>query len=63
MIIEKSQDEIERIIALVQLSNLPEGTKLFVIGCINLASWIPRALVEHIQSTTMQSNTILLWNS
>ncbi|WP_233588712.1 hypothetical protein [Legionella sp. km535] len=28
-------------------SNLPEGTKPFVIGCIKLASWILRALVEH----------------
>ncbi|WP_273198967.1 MULTISPECIES: IS66 family transposase [Legionella] len=47
MVIEKSQDEIEQIIASVHSSNLSEGTKLFVIGCINLASWIPKALVEH----------------
>lgn len=47
MVIEKSQDEIEQIIALVHSSNLPEGMKPFVIGCINLASWVPRALVEH----------------
>ncbi len=48
MVIEKSSDEVEQIVALVLSSNLPEGTKPFVIGCINLASWIPRALVEHI---------------
>ncbi|EEZ95558.1 hypothetical protein LLB_0734 [Legionella longbeachae D-4968] len=32
---------------MVYSSNLPEGIKTFVIGCIHLASWIPRALVEH----------------
>jgi hypothetical protein len=47
IVIEKSQEEVEQIVALVYSSNLPEGTKPFVIGCINLASWIPRALVEH----------------
>jgi len=47
IVIEKSQEEIEQSIALVRSSNLPEGTKTFVIGCINLASWIPRALIEH----------------
>lgn len=46
IVIEKSQEEVEQIIALVRSSNLPEGTKPFVIGFINLASWIPRALVE-----------------
>jgi hypothetical protein len=43
IVIEKSQEEVEQIVALVHSSNLPEGTKPFVIGCINLASWIPRA--------------------
>ncbi|HAT8773727.1 TPA: hypothetical protein F8R78_07780 [Legionella pneumophila] len=33
IVIEKSQEEIEQIIALVHSSNLPEGTKPFVIGC------------------------------
>ena len=47
IVIEKSQEEVEQMVAFVQSSNLPEGTKPFVIGCINLASWIPRALVEH----------------
>ncbi|KGP62323.1 hypothetical protein EP47_01765 [Legionella norrlandica] len=47
IVIEKSQEEVEQIIALVHSSNLPEGTKSFVIGCIHLASWIPCALVEH----------------
>ena len=47
IVIEKSQEEVEQIVALVHASNLPEGTKPFVIGCINLASWIPRALTEH----------------
>ncbi|CDZ76806.1 Transposase [Legionella massiliensis] len=47
IIIEKSQEEVEQIVALVHSSNLPERTKPFVIGCINLASWIPKALVEH----------------
>jgi hypothetical protein len=42
-----SSDEVEQIVALVRLSNLSEEIKPFVIGCINLASWIPRALVEH----------------
>lgn len=37
IVIEKSQEEIEQSIALVRSSNLPEGTKTFVIGCINLA--------------------------
>lgn len=46
-VIEKSQEEIEEIIAQVQSSNLPEEIKPFEIGCINLASWIPKALVEH----------------
>lgn len=46
-VIEKSQEEIEQIITLVQTSDLPEDIKPFVVGCINLASWIPRALVEH----------------
>ncbi|WP_245614323.1 hypothetical protein [Legionella massiliensis] len=45
--IEKSQEEIEEVIALVESSNLREEIKPFVIGCINLASWIPKALVEH----------------
>lgn len=47
MVIEKTQEEVEQVIVLVRSSNLPEGTKTFVIGCINLASWIPRALIEH----------------
>ncbi len=47
IVIEKSQEEIEQITALVQSSNLLQDIKPFVIGCINLASWIPRALVEH----------------
>lgn len=47
IVIEKSQEDVEQIVALVHSSNLPEGTKPFVVGCINLASWIPRALVEH----------------
>lgn len=47
IVIEKSSDEVEQIVALVRASNLPEGTKPFVIGCTHLASWIPRALVEH----------------
>jgi hypothetical protein len=47
IVIEKSQEEVDQIVAMVRSSNLPEGTKPFVIGCINLASWIPRALVEH----------------
>lgn len=47
IVIEKSQEEVDQTISLVRSSNLPEGTKAFVIGCINLASWIPRALVEH----------------
>lgn len=46
-VIEKSQEEIEEIITLLQLSNLPEEIKSFVIGCIHLASWMPKALVEH----------------
>ena len=47
IVIEKSQEDFDQIIALVRSSNLPDGTKPFVIGCIHLASWIPRALVEH----------------
>ena len=47
MVIEKSQEEVEQIVALVQSSNLSDEVKPFVIGCINLASWIPGALVEH----------------
>jgi hypothetical protein len=40
IVIEKSQEDVEQIITLVHSSNLPEGTKPFVIGCIHLASWI-----------------------
>lgn len=47
MVTEKSQEEIEKIIELVNASNLPYDIKPFVIGCINLACWIPGALVEH----------------
>ncbi|KTD54790.1 hypothetical protein Lsan_3439 [Legionella santicrucis] len=32
IVIEKSQEDVEQIIALVHSSNLPEGTKPFVIG-------------------------------
>lgn len=32
IVIEKSQEEVEQIVALVHASNLPEGTKPFVIG-------------------------------
>ncbi|WP_278043666.1 IS66 family transposase [Legionella cincinnatiensis] len=46
-VIEKSQEDVDQIIALVHSSNLPEGTKPFIIGCIHLASWIPGALIEH----------------
>ncbi|CDZ76413.1 hypothetical protein BN59_00682 [Legionella massiliensis] len=46
-VIEKSQEEIEEIINLVQSLNLPEEINPFMIGCINLASWIPKALIEH----------------
>jgi hypothetical protein len=44
---EKSQEDIEQITELVRTSNLPEEVIAFVIGCINLACWIPKALVEH----------------
>lgn len=47
MVMEKSADEIEDIIELVMATNLPESVKLFVIGCINLASWLPKGLMEH----------------
>lgn len=47
IVIEKSHEQVDQDIALVRSSNLLEGTKAFVIGCINLASRIPRALVEH----------------
>ncbi|KTD64268.1 hypothetical protein [Legionella spiritensis] len=46
-VIEKSQEEVEEIITLMPSSHLPEGLKPFVIDCIRLASWIPRALIEH----------------
>ncbi|WP_131794628.1 hypothetical protein [Fluoribacter gormanii] len=47
IVIEKSQEDVDQIIALVHSSNLPEGTKPFVIGCTHLTSWLLRALVEH----------------
>ncbi|HHT0595014.1 TPA: hypothetical protein ACTXXA_003643 [Legionella anisa] len=43
IVIEKSQEEVEQVVVLVHSSNLHEGKKTFVIGCIHLAPWIPRA--------------------
>tara|TARA_B100000519_G_C14243574_1_gene438569 strand:+ start:112 stop:1746 length:1635 start_codon:yes stop_codon:yes gene_type:complete len=47
MVMEKSVDEIKEIIDLVTATNLPEAVKVFVIGCINLATWLPKGLMEH----------------
>lgn len=44
---EKSQEEIEQIIDLGRASNQPEDVITFALGCINLACWKPKALVEH----------------
>ena len=46
-VISKTQDEIERIIALIESAQLPKDIIEFIIGCINLAVWLPRALTEH----------------
>ncbi len=47
MVMEKTSEDIEHILELVAQSNLPESVKPFVTGCINLATWLPKGLMEH----------------
>ena len=46
MVMEKTAEETEDIIDLLMASNLPEPIKLFVIGCINLVTWLPKGLIR-----------------
>ena len=43
-VIDKTADEIDTIIEIINRSDLPDATKLFVIKCIRLACWLPSLL-------------------
>lgn len=47
MVINKSPEEIEAIIATLESSNLPSDVKDFSISCIRLSIWLPGALLNH----------------
>ncbi|HFD8252106.1 TPA: hypothetical protein ACMWW0_003246 [Legionella pneumophila] len=57
IIIEKSQEDVDQIIALVHSSNLPEGTKPFVIGCIHLNS----TRIGRAKNYSIQFKATYLW--
>lgn len=46
-IIDKTQADIDTAIATIQNSDIPASTKDFVISCVKLAVWVPKALLEH----------------
>ena len=46
-VIDKSQADIDAAIAAIQACNLSASTKDFVISCIRLAIWLPKAVIEH----------------
>ena len=45
-VIEKSPEEIDKIIAAINGTDLSSGYKTFIISCIKLALWLPMALHE-----------------
>ena len=45
-VVDKSAEEIENIIQLIQASELSDQLKVFVVSCIRLAVWLPTALLE-----------------
>lgn len=45
-VVDKTQANIDAAIATIKSCNLPSGTKDFVISCIKLAVWLPKALLE-----------------
>lgn len=46
-VIDKSQAEIDAAIAAIKSSDLSNSTKELAISCIRLATWLPKALLEH----------------
>src|SRR5579871_5035970 len=46
-VIDKSQTDIDAVIAAINSSNMSNATKEFAISCIHLAVWLPKALLEH----------------
>ena len=45
-VIEKTPEEIDKIIAAINSTDLSTGYKKFTISCIKLALWLPMALHE-----------------
>ena len=45
-IIDKTQADIDAAIVAIQGSDIPASTKDFVISCVKLAVWVPKALLE-----------------
>ena len=45
-VIDKSPEDIAAAINAIEGTSLPEPTKKFVIACINLAVWLPTALLD-----------------
>ena len=46
-VMSKTVEEIEQIISIINSLALSDEIKNFIIGCINLAVWLPRAIAEH----------------
>ncbi len=46
-LIEKSQEQIDETIQAINASTLPEEVKSLACNCIYVATWIPRALLQH----------------
>lgn len=45
-VIDKSPEEIAQAIDTIEKTDLPDSMKSFIIACINLAVWLPSALLE-----------------
>ena len=61
-VVEKSQADIDVAIAAVKACDLQNSTKEFVISCIRLAVWLPKALLEHKIKLSNLRNLIFGFN-
>lgn len=59
-LINKTAEELEEVLRQIKASNLPDGAEGFIIGCINLATWLPNA-IEEKNITIRQLQKLIFW--
>ena len=52
-IINKTQADIDTVIAAIQGTDLPDNIKEFTIACIRLAVWLPKAVLQRSTKITL----------